>query len=99
VRSLTLAGFEDDWRFRPTASVTASDGRTFGASVTRDDKDVLHVTVDDPKGLKRGDYKFELVYEGSLVGRRLTRDGAFERVRLALPPMREGSRRSASTAR
>ncbi len=89
LRSIALSGFEDDLRFRPTAAVTSSDGRTLGASVTRDDKDVLHVTVDDPKGLKRGDYRFELVYEGSLVGRRLTRDGAFERVRFALPPMRE----------
>jgi hypothetical protein len=90
LRSFAITGFEDDLRFHPTASVTSADGKTFGASVTHDDKDVLHVTVDDPKGLKRGDYRFELVYEGTLVGRRVARDGAFERVRFALPPMREG---------
>jgi hypothetical protein len=90
LRSIAISGFEDDLRFHPTASVASADGKTFGASVTRDDKGVLHATVDDPKGLKRGDYRFELVYEGSLVGRRLARDGAFERVRFALPPMREG---------
>ncbi len=90
LRSIALSGFEDDLRFRPTATVTASDGHTYGASVVRDDKDIVHVTVDDPKGLKRGDYRFEMSYEGSLTGRRVTRDGAFDRVRFALPPMREG---------
>ena len=90
LRSIAITGFEDDLSFHPTAAVTSADGKTFGASVTRDDKGVLHATVDDPKGLKRGDYRFELVYEGTLAGRRLARDGAFERVRFALPPMREG---------
>jgi len=90
LRSIAITGFEDDLSFHPTANVTSADGKTFGASVTKDDKGVLHATVDDPRGLKRGDYRFELVYEGTLAGRRLARDGAFERVRFALPPMREG---------
>ncbi|HEY2365275.1 MAG TPA: hypothetical protein VGH87_02775, partial [Polyangiaceae bacterium] len=89
LRSIAITGFEDGLSFHPTAQVTSADGKTFGASVTRDDKGVLHATVDDPKGLKRGDYRFELVYEGTLVGR-VARDGAFDRVRFALPPMREG---------
>ncbi len=89
LRSVALTGFEDDLRFRPTANVTAGDGHATSASVVRDDKDVVHVTVDDPKGLKRGDYRFELTYEMSLAGR-VTREGAFARVRFALPPMREG---------
>ena len=90
LRSIAITGFEDDLSFHPTAAVTSADGKTFGASVTKDDKGVVHATVDDPKGLKRGDYRFELVYEGALAGRRLARDGAFERVRFALPAMREG---------
>ncbi len=89
LRSIAVTGFEEGLSFHPTAQVTSADGKTFGASVTRDDKGVLHATVDDPKGLKRGDYRFEIVYEGTLAGR-LARDGAFERVRFALPPMREG---------
>ncbi len=88
-RSIAITGFADDWRFSPTAKVTSSDARVFGATVTHDDKGVLHVTVDDPKGLKRGDYRFEIAYEGEL-GSRVTRDGAFDRLRFALPTMREG---------
>ncbi|HEY1960101.1 MAG TPA: hypothetical protein VGH28_31045 [Polyangiaceae bacterium] len=89
LRTIAIVGFEDDLRFRPTASVTSSDGQALGASVVRDDHDVVHVTVDDPKGLKRGDWRFELVYETSLVGR-VTREGALLRLRFALPPSREG---------
>jgi hypothetical protein len=89
LRTLPFAGFDDDLRLRPTATVTAPDGRTGTASVVRDDKDIVHVTVDDPRGLKRGDYRFEVVYETSLAPR-IVRDGAFDRVRFALPPLREG---------
>jgi hypothetical protein len=89
LRSIAITGFEDDWRFNPTAKVTSSDGRVFGAAVSRDDKGVVHLTVDDPKGLKRGDYRFEMLYESAL-GPRVVRDGVFDRVRFALPPMHEG---------
>ncbi len=89
LRSIAITGFEEDWRFNPTAKVTSSDGHVVGATVSRDDKGVVHLTVDDPKGLKRGDYRFEMIYEGAL-GPRVVRDGAFDRVRFALPPMHEG---------
>lgn len=89
VRSIALTGFEDGWQLHEEAKVTSGDGHAFGARVARDDKDVVHVSIDDPKGLKRGDYKVELTYDGSIVGR-VVRDGAFDRVRFALPPMREG---------
>jgi hypothetical protein len=90
LRSIALSGFEDDLEFHDTATVTSADGHTYGARVSRDDKDIVHVTLDDPKGIKRGDYRFELTYEGTLAGRRITRDGAFDRVRFALPPLHEG---------
>ncbi len=89
LRSIALVGFEDDLKFREAATVTSADGHTYGARVSRDDKDVVHVTVDDPKGIKRGDYKFEITYEGTLAGR-VARDGAFDRIRFQLPPLHEG---------
>ena len=92
MRSLTIQGFEDDLRFAPTGTATTADGRSFGLTVARDDKG-LHVNVDDPKGLKRGDYTLELDYEGSLVGGsapRVALEGAFYRLRFATPPMPEG---------
>ncbi len=87
LKTIAVSGFGDDFRLRPTATITSSDGHVVSGSVSRDDKGNVHVTVDDPKGVKRGDYKFELAYEGSLS---LTRDGAFDRVRFAMPAMREG---------
>lgn len=92
MRSLTIQGFEDDLRFAPTGTATTADGRSFGLTVARDDKG-LHVNVDDPKGIKRGDYTLELDYEGSLVGGsspRVALEGAFYRLRFATPPMTEG---------
>jgi len=89
LRSFALTGLEDDLRLRPTAALVTADGKSSTASVVRDAADVVHVTVDDPKGIKRGDYRFEIVYEASLASR-VTRDGAFDRVRFALPPLRDG---------
>jgi len=89
LRTIALTGYEDDVRLRPTAAVTSADGHAYGASIVRDGQGIVHVTVDEPKGLKRGDYRFEVVYEAS-VAPRLARDGAFDRVRLSLPPLKEG---------
>src|ERR1700691_1352765 len=64
-------------------------GHVFRAARTRDPMGWLHVTYKKAKGLKRGDYRFEIVYESTL-GPRVVRDGAFDRVRFALPPLHEG---------
>ena len=87
LRSFTLASFDDDaWHAHPTAAILGAAGG--GAQLLLSTQDhALHVTVDDPKGLKHGDVKFELVYEGTV---RATRDGALDRLWVTLPPVHEG---------
>ncbi len=90
-RTAEISGFDEDARFEEQGTVTADDGRTFSLFVVRDEQGVVHATVDDVKGLRRGQYTFELRYALGLAGRRLTRSGAFYRLRFATPPMSEGT--------
>lgn len=90
LRAVELDGFDPDLDLDPTGTVTGEDGSKLALFVTRDDKGVVHATVDDAKGLKRGAYTFELRYKVTFVKARLLLDGAFLLMKLRTPAMREG---------
>ena len=90
LRAVELDGFDADLDLDPAGTATGEDGSKLALFVARDDKGVVHATVDDTKGLKRGTYTFELRYKVTFVKARLLLDGAFLRMSLRTPSMREG---------
>ena len=90
LRAVELDGFDPDLDLDPAGSVTGEDGAKLALFVARDDKGVVHATVDDAKGLKRGIYTFELRYKVTFIKARLLLDGAFLLMKLRTPSMREG---------
>jgi hypothetical protein len=90
LRAVELDGFDADLDLDPAGTVTGEDGSKLALFVARDDKGVVHATVDDTKGLKRGTYTFELRYKVVFAKARLLLDGAFLHMKLRTPAMREG---------
>ncbi len=85
--------------FEPQGTVTFEDGASLPLFVVQDDKGKLHLTVDDAKGLKRGNYTF--IVRATQAARSapaiaadamtdLRSDGAFLELSFRAPAQREG---------
>jgi hypothetical protein len=86
---LDVAGMSGELAFDPQGTVAFEDGSSLPLFVVRDDKGKLHLSVDDAKGLKRGNYTFIVHASGSAVAD-LRSDGAFLELAFHAPAQREG---------
>ncbi len=103
--SFDLPAIDIDAAIAPEVSVVTDDGTRLtahaegiSAKATRDDPDVdprtqqvVRVSMDDARGLKRGTYSFTVVYEeDALTTGHLVKDGALWRLSWSLPASAEG---------
>lgn len=106
-RSFDLPSIALEASVTPDVSVVAEDGTRLAAhaegisaKVAKDvasdgvvdaNTQVVRVSIDDPKGLKRGTYAFVVAYDvDGWKTKHLVKDGAFVRVAFTLPPALEG---------
>ncbi len=85
---LELDSSGDALAFDPQGTVVAEDGSTLPLFVVSD-KGKLHLSVDDAKGLKRGNYTFVVHADGNAT-QSLRYDGAFLELSFRAPAQREG---------
>lgn len=104
MQSFDLTGVDLAAAIAPEVSVVTEDGTKLGAHAegisAKAAKDVpevdptsqvVRVTVDDPKGLKRGTYAFVVAYDvDGWKTKHLTKDGSMVRVTFKQPPSPEG---------
>lgn len=91
LRQIDLAGLEQNAVLAPDAVITGDDGRELPAHVELKGEGALRITVDEPKGLKRGSYTFRLHYDVDLVAaKELVKDGAMWRLSWRSPVAVEG---------
>jgi len=104
MQAFDLPAIDMDAQIVPEVSVAAEDGTRFqghaegiSAKAVKDLPDadpssqVVRVTVDDPKGLKRGTYAFVVAYDlDAWKTKHLAKDGSLVRLTFKQPPSLEG---------
>ena len=91
LRTLDVVGLEEHAELRPDVVVEGADGSRSTAHVAWFAPRVARVTLDDPRGLRRGDYHLELGYQVDLLAsHELVADGAMWRLAWTAPSATEG---------
>lgn len=104
MQSFDLPAIDMEAQIVPDVSIAAEDGARLGghaegisAKAVKDLPDadpssqVVRVSVDDPKGLKRGTYTFVVAYDvEGWKTKHLTKDGSLVRITFKQPPSLEG---------
>jgi hypothetical protein len=76
-RSFDLPNFPPSAVVEPLVSIAAADGRTFTGHAVRRDDGTVHITVDEPRGLARGNFTLDVRSHIDLIAARaISRDGA-----------------------
>jgi hypothetical protein len=92
LRSFDVVGIEEHADLRPEVTVEGTDGSRSSAHVAWFAPRVARVTLDEPHGLRRGDYRLEISYGVDLLSsHELTSDGALWRLAWTAPAATEGT--------
>ncbi len=91
LRTFDVVGLEEHAELRPEIVIEGADGSRSTAKVAWFAPRVARVTLDDPRGLRRGDYRVELGYAVDLLAsHELVADGALWRLAWTAPAATEG---------
>ena len=91
LKAIDVAGIDARVPVEADVAIAADDGRTLSAHASRQNDGTVHVAVDDPRGLGRGSFVFDVRWKADLAAiGALVRDGATWRLALASPPPSDG---------
>lgn len=91
LKSIDLVHVEGAASVEPDVPITGEDGRALLAHAIRRDDHTVHVTVDEPRALMRGNFTFAVHWRVDLAASRaLVRDGATWRLTWSSPVATDG---------